>query len=78
MDPKTTLVITAFVAAVVIGAATMIVKPVYAPGGNCVGCASPFAPGHLKTFIDPVPASPYAPGHQEGPANQFAPGQVKP
>jgi hypothetical protein len=44
MDTKTTLVITGFVAAAVIGAATMVAQPVYAPGGTCVGCGAEFAP----------------------------------
>jgi hypothetical protein len=47
MNTKTMLVVTALIVAV--AAATMAVKvqPVYAPGGVCSGCASPFAPGQL-------------------------------
>jgi hypothetical protein len=80
MDAEITLVITAMIVAV--AAATMAVKvqPVYAPGGVCSGCASPFAPGQLA-ISNVIPARTFAPGilaaETGQPASQFAPGQAK-
>ena len=75
MDTRTTLVITAF-AVVVVGAATMVVRPVYAPGGSCGSCGALFAPGQLKIS---QPAFSFAPGIRAQlageSASQFAPGQ---
>jgi len=72
MDTRITLVITAFVAAVVVGATAMVAKPVVLPI-TCTRCGALFAPGLLG---DP---SVLAPGNlaklNSLPASQFAPGQ---
>ena len=74
MDTKITLVITAFVAAVVIGAATMVAKPVYAPS-SCASCGALFAPGQLK-ISQPAVGIGILARELGQPASQLAPGQL--
>ncbi len=82
---KTTFAAIVAIAAVLALAATITVKPAFAIGGNCSGCASSFTPSALSSGLSGTGAHGvekiFAPGQEAqvsgGTASTFAPGIVK-